>query len=200
MYGLYTPNNTVYGCAFGHGLVIERALKRRPFKPFLILEDDALHEPIVNPSIILPSNADAYHLSTSNVGIDILSKRVVRDNIYFSRTEIPNVKRVYGMLSARAVLILTEEFARSWQRCSIEACALLVPIDVLTGLTHHLYHVYAQQHPFFYQSYGLGGREDETRFDLEGTQIPDIDVLDVLGLLNSGTSHVSSIMAEVLRI
>jgi hypothetical protein len=97
------------------------------------------------------------------------------------------------------VLILNEEFARHWQRCAVDSCSRKEPIDVLVGLTHHLYRVYAQHVPVFWQDSKMGGREDETRFRLTGMPIPDLDEQDVMGWRDVKMTRTSGIVAAVLK-
>ncbi|KAH8689760.1 hypothetical protein GQ44DRAFT_230807 [Phaeosphaeriaceae sp. PMI808] len=179
VFGIYVPDDPVYACAFGHGLVVEKALQRRPFRPFIILEDDALPEDVYEPVISIPPDADALYLSFSYFGVDLVSPRGNErlGGVYYSPTTFPNTVRIYNMLSAHAVLILTERFAYSWMRCSVEASAKSLPADVLTALTQRDYNVYAQPSPIFYQAGALGGYEDATRVKLQGIKIDDKDAL-----------------------
>lgn len=199
--GIYDPRRPVYGCAYGHGLVIEKALERKPFRPFLILEDDALHEKIMDPSISIPSDADALYVSVNTFGWDARLAQPVYGLRHSNQNgHVPNVLRVYNMLTTHAVLILTERFARNWLRCSIEACAVSEPIDVLLALTHEWYNVYAQKCPLFYQASELGGHELATRITFEDISSESINgsIPDFIPISNSFEFHAVAMARDLM--
>lgn len=172
--GVYAPTDGVPACAMGHGLAIEQALSARPFKPFLILEDDALIEAGRPLSIEVPDDADACYLGISSFGSASNASLYTHapSGILYSETRAPRLARVYNMLSTHAIFVLREEFARNWLRCAVEATIRRnCPVDVLLARTHPYYNTYALRSPMFYQAQALGGLELATRPDMVGCRI-----------------------------
>lgn len=178
VYGVFEPNSPLYACAYGHSLLIETALCTRPFQPFLILEDDALHEDVDRSIVTIPKDTDAFFPSVSYYGVNLSSTKYTHtdDGPYFSPVKgMPEIARLYTMLTAHAVVILNEGFARNWQRCATEGAARKIPFDVLTALTQRYYHIYGQRNPWFYQAIPLGGSEFGTRRTLRGIEVEGVE-------------------------
>ncbi|KAJ5762463.1 uncharacterized protein N7511_005845 [Penicillium nucicola] len=171
-YGIYRPEDPIYACAYGHAMLIEKALQRRPFIPFLILEDDAVHLGL-DTTISIPNDADALYVSVSRYGAELWGTEYRRGSspVYFSNTTIPNIARVYNMLSTHAVVVLSERFASNLLRCAVEASTRSCHLDLLVALTQKSYNVFAQHEPLFFQGEHLGGNEAATRRNLGGTHV-----------------------------
>lgn len=183
VYGVHDPLDVVAACSLGHALLIETALTQlRPFRPFLILEDDALPEDNIRDwTLRFPSDCDAFYPSMASDSADLQADEYVYtfDSTFTSKPaiEIPggNMVRIFNMLTAHACLVLTLPWALNWLRCATEGAARKCGFDVLTAYTMKQYQVYAQLKPWFYQAEVIGGKEFETRLVLNGVSVSGPD-------------------------
>lgn len=171
-YGPHRPDKPIFACAYGHAMLIEKALQRRPFVPFIILEDDAVHLDL-STTVSIPTDADALYLSVSRYGAELWGTDYRRGSapVYFSNTTVPNIARIYNMLSMHAVMVLSERFAMNLLRCAVEASTRERHVDLLVALTQESYNVYAQHEPLFFQGSQFGGNEAATRRNLAGEHV-----------------------------
>jgi hypothetical protein len=171
-YGIHRPDEPIYACAYGHAMLIDNALQRHPFVPFIILEDDAVHLDS-NTTVSVPMDADAIYLSVSRYGAELWGTEYRRGSapVYFSNTTVPNIARIYNMLSMHAVMVLSERFALNLLRCAVEASIRSRHVDLLVALTQQSYNVYAQHEPLFFQGQQFGGNEAATRINLTGAYV-----------------------------
>lgn len=75
------------------------------------------------------------------------------------------------MLSAHAILIISERFARNRQRSGGETMVRNIHSDLLMGLTQRFYLVYAQIRPLFFQAARREGDEAAPRMLLAGVEV-----------------------------
>ncbi len=171
-----TGPDSVEACTTSHAYAVLQALKRKPFKPFLLLEDDARDELQSPLHFDMPKDADAMYLGISHGGVDMAPSEDAPyihlwNGNYYTLTDDPYVLRIYNMLSTHAVVINTERFARNWLLAANESLCRKIPIDVILGLTHSDFNVYAQRYGMFYQANKLGGCEETTRGPFGGRSV-----------------------------
>lgn len=179
VYATYDPLDVVTACSIGHALLIETALAQlQPFRPFLILEDDAIPEDGVQDwTLHFPANADAVYPSMASDSADLRSNeyKYTFDNSFVSKplVEVPgrNLLRIFNMLTSHACLVLSLPWALNWLRCATEGATRKCGFDVLLAYTMKKYQVYAQPKPWFYQAEIIGGKEFETRLVLNGVLV-----------------------------
>lgn len=137
-----SANSPVIGCALAH---VNALQKMKP--PFIILEDDALLH--FQDFFEVPKDADAVYLGVSTWG-----RENGKSGPFTKHTKAGvGVSRVYNMLSAHAILYLTEEYVEA----SIVATQKGADLDDF----HDIYYaedlqpnftVYALDKPLFYQT------------------------------------------------
>jgi hypothetical protein len=174
--GAHLPRDPGIGCSLSHAIAVQQALKRDG--PFLLLENDAVAKSL-DFSVEMPHDADAVFVGISACGTAINASKPIHHTYgnYYSQCSVPNLVRIYNMLSTHAVLINSERFARNWLLCCMEAAVRNVPIDTVVARTQRHFNVYAQMDPIFYQAEYLGGQEKFTKISFGGTLIKSADDL-----------------------
>lgn len=124
------------------------ALSRVP-APFIVLEDDA--DPGSFKSVIeVPDDADALYLGTSqwalfqgHTGFYLKYKKI---------KGMPEILRIYNMLSSHAILYLTDEYVSMCKRTT-RYCAEEhpMPMDVPFAMMQRFFNVYVVNNPIFVQ-------------------------------------------------
>lgn len=208
VFGVYDPLDVVTACSLGHALLIETALTQlQPFRPFLILEDDALPEDNIQSwNLHFPSGADAVYPSMASDSADLAANEYVYtfDSTYILNpsTKLPgeNLVRIFNMLTAHACLVLSPSWAFNWLRCATEGATRKCGFDVLTAYTMKEYQVYAQPKPWFYQAEVIGGKEFETRLVLQGVPVfGPHDVPDAkMECVSSKIAKLRSMMSSIV--
>lgn len=182
VYGVSGPT-PIAACAMSHAIAVSKALERKPFRPFLLLEDDVVDERQVSTLIEMPDDADAFYLGISTAGVDVnpSPEAPYIHKLNGTYASLPrddeniDFLQVYNMLSAHAVIIASERFARNWLICVTECLSRQIPFDIFVALTHAYFNVYALKRPLFYQSAELGGQERHTRAILNCRGVIDRD-------------------------
>lgn len=116
--------------------------------PFLLLEDDAKIADFQR-YIDIPDDADALYLGTSNWA---LSKNKTTHDLKFSRTKYPGIFQIHNMLSAHAILIISDSYKETAIKM-LEANLggeTEISDKVLTRLQKE-FHVYCREEPIFVQ-------------------------------------------------
>lgn len=143
--------------AVGCGLSHIRALRAwRGERPLLLLEDDvALSDDYVD-AIRTPDDADAVYLGASTFGAVEPFEFVAFTNAVLAEPALDGLVRVYNMLSAHAILYLTETARLIAMEAMISAMVDRGwPPDRGLAAAQARFNVYALQRPIFYQSAGL---------------------------------------------
>lgn len=175
--GVYNPDHKPYAVAMGHALIVKQALRYNAltspdkFRPFLVFENDINFLDGFDPVISFPSDADGLYVSIENLGSIISGSEKFahwQKGVFWSRHEkLPNIARVYNMLTTHGTLVLTPRFAENWLLCAFEGATREVHFDTIVALTMRYYKVYAQRAPIFWQA----SKEDHERWQLEGQEI-----------------------------
>ena len=117
--------------------------------PFIILEDDA--DPMSFNSVIdVPDNADAVYLGISQWG---LFQGHTGFYIKYKKVKgMPEIFRIYNMLSSHAILYLSNEYVSMCKRTT-RYCAeeYPMPMDVPFAMMQRFFNVYAFNNPVFVQ-------------------------------------------------
>lgn len=147
----------------GYRGLCESQLKVLAFasSPFLLLEDDAL---IVDFEryLSIPADADALYLGTSNWA---LSGRSTTHNLKFNRSDIPGILRIRNMLSAHAILFISDEFTKSSSLKLKENLESNTEIsDVVFARLQKKYRVYCRNNPMFIQDTFSDSLSDATNW------------------------------------
>jgi hypothetical protein len=169
------------GCGLSH----IRALRDwRCDRPLLLLEDDvALSDDLVD-TILAPGDADAIYLGASTFGAVEPFEFAAFTNAVLAEPASDGLVRIYNMLSAHAILYLTE----SARVIAIEAMTAAMidrgwPPDRGLAAAQARFNVYALQRPLFYQSAALQ-RPDRALPQEAATKVvvpvyPEGSILDV---------------------
>ena len=131
-----------------------RALSQIP-APFIVLEDDA--DPRYFQAVIeVPDDADAVYLGNSQWGLF-----QGHTGFYLKYKKIngmPNVLKIYNMLSSHAILYLNNEYVSMCKRTT-RYCAeeYPMPMDVPFAMMQRFFNIYALNKPAFIQK-DYGGK------------------------------------------
>jgi hypothetical protein len=156
--------------ATGFMRMVERGLKAyKPFKPFLMIEDDiSLNRSL--ETIDVPDDADLLYVGISNCSMN--DHRFHYANYYESVAEYPNIVRIKHMLSTHGIIICSPLGAAVFQRTMLEVFLSDKPWDIPLALIQPYYNVYALRDPMVYQDANYGGHELCTRCKLDGPDNP----------------------------
>ena len=141
--------------------------KFKPFQPFVIMEDDSSKYREFPEMISIPKDADLVYL-----GLSIFTPN--DDTIYFERTTNPEIHRVYGMSAAHMIMVCSATGANLITRVTIEDGLNDTFYDILLGMTHPFYNIYALSTPLGYQDASVGGHESGTKWDFPSKKIDDV--------------------------
>ncbi len=142
----YTPDRPLAGCSISH----HNALNEID-PPFIVFEDDCVAKNFV-PEIEIPDDADAVYLGVSSWG------RMNSHSGPFVQYEPVTDKllRIYNMLSAHAILYLSEEYASLCSKISRHGYDIADHQDIGFADVQKYYNVYAFDDPMFYQTSSNG--------------------------------------------
>lgn len=141
--------------------------KFKPFQPFVIMEDDSSKYREFPEMISIPKDADLVYLG--------LSVFTPNDNtIYFERTTNPEIHRVYGMSASHMIVVCSATGANLVTRVTIEDGLNDTFADILLGMTHPFYNIYALSVPLVYQDASVGGHESGTKWDFPSKKIDNV--------------------------
>lgn len=125
-----------------------KALSQVP-APFIVFEDDA--DPKSFEAVIqAPDDADAVYLGNSQWGL--LQGHTGFFLKYKKSPGVPNMVRIYNMLSSHAILYLTDEYVSMCKRTT-RYCAedYPMPMDVPFAMIQRFFNIYAINSPMFIQ-------------------------------------------------
>ena len=137
--------------------------KFKSFQPFVIVEDDVSQYRPFPETLKIPRDADLVYL-----GISIFS---IHDNVYFERTTIPGIHKVFGMYSTHMILVCSSTGANLITRTTIEDGLNDTAWDMLLADVHPFYNIYALSVPLAYQDESVGGHEGGTKWDFPSKKI-----------------------------
>ena len=158
--------------AVGHARLIREGIKTGG--PFVILEDDCQWFDLVHErcdEIEIPSDADAVFIGISIFGLNPVTGYACMLLLGSDYSE--NCVRIFNMLSAHAILILSSEYALSYYACVVEAATRIekgeshLICDMLSSRLGFTHQVYALKKPIFFQDATAGGEEMPTRFVID---------------------------------
>ena len=138
--------------------------KFKSFQPFVIMEDDVSQYRPFPETLKIPRDADLVYL-----GISICS--IHDDNVYFERTTIPGIHKVFGMYSMHMILVCSSTGANLITRTNIEDGLNDTNWDMLLADVHPFYNIYALSVPLAYQDESVGGQEGATKWDFPSKKI-----------------------------
>ncbi len=158
--------------ALGMAFMIKLGLSQKPFKPFIIMEDDCSwllddSDPNRDPKleVEVPKDADVLHLGISNAfslghlrscGALPLKKR---------HPEFKHLFRVYNMFSLHAVLVLTQRYCNAFFEKMVQAARAGFCWDTYSVVLQCQFNIYALERPLLYQDAKYGGQEKDTKVD-----------------------------------
>jgi len=125
-----------------------KALSQVP-APFIILEDDADPKNIVS-EIEIPDDAHAVYLGNSQWGF--MQSHAGFYLKYKKVENMPNIYRIYNMLSSHAILYLDQEYVEMCKKTT-RYCAYdyPMPMDVPFAMLQRFFNVYCLDKPAFIQ-------------------------------------------------
>lgn len=117
--------------------------------PFIVLEDDA-DPKFFKSSIEVPDDADAVYLGNSQWGLQ--SSHAGFYLKYTKVKDMPEVLRIYNMLSSHAILYLTNDYVEMCKRTT-RYCANThpMPMDVPFAMIQRFFNIYTINKPLFVQ-------------------------------------------------
>jgi hypothetical protein len=136
-------------------------LKDQPFKPFILLEDDAKRN--IRPDYLdIPDNSDWLYVGISKCGLtenrgwnNCVNYNII-DNTYI---------RVFNMLSTHGMMICSMRGANVLKEMLLNAYETNTPIDILFAEMQKNINAYALRKPLVYQYNKIGGCEFETNIE-----------------------------------
>lgn len=141
-------------------LACQRQSKNKPFKPFIIFEDDVKKYRKFPKNISIPSNTDILFIGISSFGIT--EEVAVNDSVIFKNID-KNIIRIYNMLSGHGFIICSIRGLLMIQKCMLEAYFTNKVWDIFTAEMQPYLNVYALKIPLVYQYGEIGGVEIPTK-------------------------------------
>ena len=159
----YTPNSLA-GCSLSHHNALNEV---EP--PFILFEDDCVIKNF-KPIIEIPDDADAVYLGISSWG------RMNSHSGPFVQYEDlgDGLLRIYNMLSAHAILYLSQEYVSLCSRISEQATSIADHQDIGFAEIQRYFNVYAFDDPMFYQSSSNGTDQPLTTYPTHELIQPNI--------------------------
>lgn len=144
--GVEINNNKIAGCSAAHHKVLSKYKT-----PFVLFEDDCVIKNYT-PFFDIPEDTDALYLGTSTWGRlnshsgPFVECEKISDKIY----------RIYNMLSAHAVLYLSEEYKKICERISYHAAYKIEDYqDIGFAEIQKWFNIFAVKAPVFFQTSAL---------------------------------------------
>lgn len=164
----------------GAGRMINLGLKNqipgKPFKPFIILEDDISFFENIPDQLNIPENADFIYVGVSCAGMSN-NFRWSPNQYLYANDYNEDYLRIYNMLSTHAIMICSPLGASIYSLCMLEA-HINIKLDRFKGkwdsylaTVQPYYNIYALKQPLFYQDKKFGGMEDETKIKFKDGNI-----------------------------
>lgn len=173
------------GCGLSHLRALRQA---RPGRALLILEDDVAAIDGFDPHLDVPDDADAVYLGVSQFGAVDLIDYVGFSNMIAADAVDERLLRIYNVLSAHAILYVTERFKAAAAEATLRALADLDrEHDKEMARLQEDFVVYALRRPLFYQSNALqkpeaGDRQEAmTRIELAPLPVGTLGKIEVDG-------------------
>jgi len=135
--------NPQIGSAKSHKRIMQKNFSNTPF---LILEEDIVPY-YFKEEIVIPNDADAVYLGISNIGwannnpSHTIEVKTINENIY----------RIFGMLTAHAILYLNQDYVKTCIRVIDYYLESGNHFDIGLAEIHKFYNIYALNEPLFYQ-------------------------------------------------
>jgi hypothetical protein len=125
-------------------------------QPVIIFEDDANYTEYYNNIVEIPNDTDAVWLGTSMYGlVKGWEHMSIRDGIYLTTPtkvdEYKNFYKVENMLSAHAVLYISERYITNMINYFKYCINQYIAPDIIFAATMKDYNIYACKQPMFYQ-------------------------------------------------
>jgi hypothetical protein len=140
----------------------------KPFRPFIMYEDDCSKYRQYPEYIELPDNSDICYIGLSTYSITTGNNVVTHTFL----NQINNdVVRIYNMLATHGILVTSAAGASAMQKSLIDAYYMndIVAWDIPIASIQSYYNVYALKTPLVFQDSKYGGFEDATRFCITST-------------------------------
>ena len=125
-----------------------------PFKPFMMIEDDASFY-MRRDSVIVPDNTDILYIGLSSCSID---KETFHYQNYFESVEnYPDIVRIKNMLASHGIMVCSALGAAALQRAMMETWFTDMAWDMPMARMQPFYNVYALRKPLVFQNEYKGG-------------------------------------------
>lgn len=154
--------------AIGFLRMIETALalqdRTKPFKPFVLLEDDVSKSEHFRYDISYPSDCDLLYVGVS---LCVLKQHnVLKDDCFVYKLS-DEIYKVSHMLSTHGVIVCSAQGATMFSRCLMEAFFRNTGYDIHLSCLQGTMNVYALNKPIVYQDKNFNGHEKETNIVLD---------------------------------
>jgi hypothetical protein len=170
-YKLIEINPLVYQSKFKSGCsgflkIIDKALQEqdrtKPFKPFIIIEDDVsfFHK---RETIETPNDTDILYIGISAWG----SNEIANTSKLCSFRINDEISRIYNMLSTHGLMICSAVGANILQKCIMEAYYKDNFYDLPLSKIQPFYNIYCLNKPLVFQDAIYGGHEEHTKITLD---------------------------------
>jgi hypothetical protein len=156
--------------SIGMSRMIDIGLRQKPFKPFVIIEDDVSFYRKIPETITIPEDADLLYIGISMCGgfNNTDQKKIFAEDVN------DDLVRIYNMLSCHGIIICSPSGAVAFQRCMVEAYFKNMYWDLPVSHIQPYYNVYALKKPLLYQDKEYNGCENVTKFELKEYYKPNI--------------------------
>ena len=134
--------------------------RNKPFKPFIILEDDTKKYRKFPSNIDIPDDTDILYIGLSKWGLKN-TKNGHPNSVCFKNINA-NIIRIYNMLSLHGIMICSLRGLLTIQKCMLEGYFKNIVWDVFTANIQPYLNVYALKNPLVYQYKLLGGEQTST--------------------------------------
>lgn len=136
--------------------------KNKPFKPFIIFEDDVTKYREFPEYINVPEDADILYIGLSRAGLH--KKGSSLDTVCFKNINDEIIK-IYNMLSTHGLMVCSMRGLLLLQKCMTISYLVKLPWDIMLTIIQPYFNIYALKEPLVYQCSSLGGIENETKID-----------------------------------
>ena len=153
------------GCALSHLKAISH-LALEP--PFMIIEDDCSVTQDYQQVLDVPDRADLVYLGVSKWGMIPGSSKGVYNTTVATRYN-NTFLQVHNMLSAHAIIYLSERVLAATRTCIIKYVLDSLPHDIGLARLQREFIALTPNRPFFYQDANYGGQQKGTDTILQAT-------------------------------
>lgn len=133
----------------------------KPFKPFVIFEDDVKKYREFPESIEIPDDVDILFIGLSLCGM--------QQNNWCNTVCYKNINeeiiKIHNMLSLHGIIICSPRGLLAIQKCMFEGYFKNIIWDIFTAQIQPFYNVYALRKPLVYQYGEIGGQEIPTKIE-----------------------------------